>query len=158
ISRSHGSVSRLSTTSQPDPTGHPPWQSFGVASRPVATGKAGRAYRWSAIALALAILFTGGYTIFKVISGYTSHRDALAIFGRDVRREATAHHWRYEAVSANDEGLLLYLQKMHFIEPQRAVTEWNRGNLDALVASTEKAPSLIREVHSATLSQLKSSK
>jgi 4-amino-4-deoxy-L-arabinose transferase-like glycosyltransferase len=157
ISCSHGSVSRLPTTSQPDPTGHPPWQSFGVASRPVATGKAGRAYRWSAIALAFAILFTGGYTIFKVISGYTSHRDALAIFGRAVRREATAHHWRYEVVSTKDEGLLLYLQKMHFIEPNRVVAEWNNGNLDGLVASTEKAPALMRALRNAALSQLKSS-
>src|SRR4029077_2157842 len=117
ISCSHGSVSRLPTTSQPDPTG----------PRPVATENAGHTYRWSAIALVFAMFFTGGYTMWKVVTGYRSHRDALAIFGRAVRHEATAHHWRYEAVSANDEGLLLYLQKMHFIEPQRAVTEWNHG-------------------------------
>jgi 4-amino-4-deoxy-L-arabinose transferase-like glycosyltransferase len=146
---SHGSVSRLSTTSQPDPTAH----------RAVATENAAtRIYRWSAIALAFAILFTGGYTIFKVASGYRNRRDALAIFGQNVRREATAHHWRYEVVSAKDEGLLLYLQKTHFIEPDRAITEWNRGNLDALVVSTEKARSLMREVHDAAFSQLKSSK
>ena len=108
------------------------------------------------IALIFAILFTGGYTISKVISGYHDHRDALAIFGRDVRREAAAHHWRYEVVSAKDEGLLLYLQKTHFIEPDHAVAEWNRGNLDALVASREKAPGLMRELHDAGLSQLKS--
>src|SRR5437899_4615748 len=109
-----------------------------------------------AIALAFAILFTGGYTIFKVISGYRYHRDALAIFGRGVRREAAAHHWRYEVVSAKDEGLLLYLQKTHFIDPDHAVTEWNRGNLDALVASIEKAPGLMRDLRDAALSQWKS--
>jgi hypothetical protein len=158
VSCSHGSVSRLADGVEFDLTGHPPSQGFGVASRPVATEDAARTYRWSAIALAFAILFTGGYTMWKVATGYRSHRDALAIFGRDVRRQAAAHHWRYEAVSAKDEGLLLYLQKVHFIEPQRAVTEWNSGNLDALVASTEKAPGLMREVHDATVSQLKSSK
>jgi len=109
------------------------------------------------MALVLAIFFTAGYTISKVISGYHDNRDALAIFGRDVRREAGARHWRYEVVSAKDEGLLLYLQKMHFIEPDYAVAEWNRGNLDALVASTEKAPGLMRELHDAAFSQLKSS-
>jgi hypothetical protein len=102
-------------------------------------------------------LFTGGYTIFKVISGYRQHRDALAIFGRDVRRETAAHRWRYEVVSAKNEGLLLYLQKTHFIEPDHAVAKWNQGNLDALVASTEEASALMRELRGATFSQLKSS-
>jgi hypothetical protein len=108
------------------------------------------------IALALAIVFTGGYTVWKIVTGYRHDRDALAIFGRDVRREAQAHHWRYEVVSAKDEGLLLYLQKTHFIKPRRAVAEWNTGNLDALVASTEKAPGLMSQLRGATLSQLKS--
>jgi 4-amino-4-deoxy-L-arabinose transferase-like glycosyltransferase len=109
-----------------------------------------------AIVLAFAILFTGGYTISRVISGYRHHRDALAIFGRDVRREAAAHHWRYGVVSAKDEGLLLYLRKTRFIEPDHAVAEWNRGDIDALVASTEKTPGLMSQLQGATLSPLKS--
>jgi 4-amino-4-deoxy-L-arabinose transferase-like glycosyltransferase len=116
-----------------------------------------RVCQWSAVALLLSILSTSGYTISKVISGYRDHRDALVVFGRKVRDEAEAHHWRYEAVSAKDEALLLYLRKTHFIEPARAVTEWNRANLDALVASTEKSPALMRELQDAALSQLRSS-
>jgi 4-amino-4-deoxy-L-arabinose transferase-like glycosyltransferase len=107
-------------------------------------------------ALLFAIFFTGGYTTWKVVTGYRDHRDALAIFGRNVRREAEAHHWRYGVVSAKDEGLLLYLQKTDFIEPDRAVAEWNAGNLDALVASTEKAPAVMPQLRGATVSQLKS--
>jgi 4-amino-4-deoxy-L-arabinose transferase-like glycosyltransferase len=113
-------------------------------------------YQWSAVALLLSILFTGGYTISKVISGYRDHRDAFVVFGREVRREAELHHWRYEVVSAKDEALLLYLRKTHFIKPDRALAEWNRGNLDALVASAEKAPALMRELRDAALSQLES--
>jgi 4-amino-4-deoxy-L-arabinose transferase-like glycosyltransferase len=107
-------------------------------------------------ALIFAIAFTGGYTIFKIVSGYRDHRDALVVFGRNVRHEAEAHRWRYEVVSAKDEGLLLYLRKTRFIEPDRAVIEWNGGNLDALVASTEKAPALLSELRDASLSSLKS--
>jgi len=110
---------------------------------------------WLAVALMFAILFTGGYTISKVISGYRHHRDALATFGRDVRRDAKTHHWRYEAVSAKDESLLLYLQKTRFVEPAEAIAEWNRGNLDALVASTQKASGLMRDLRDAALSDLK---
>jgi 4-amino-4-deoxy-L-arabinose transferase-like glycosyltransferase len=109
-----------------------------------------------AIALVVALLFTGSYTIWKVVAGYRQHRDALVAFGNNVRREAEAHHWRYEIVCAKDEGLLLYLRKPHFTQPDAAITEWNNGNVDALVASTEKAPTLISQLRGATLSQLKS--
>ena len=103
-----------------------------------------------------AILFTGGYTGWKVITGYRDHRDALAVFGRNIRHEAEAHHWHYEVVSAKDEGLLLYLRKTDFVKPADAITEWNTGNLDALVASKEKAAVLMRDLQGAALSQLQS--
>jgi hypothetical protein len=139
-------VSRSSTSDEVVLTGH----------RPVATENATSVYRWAAAALVVSVLFTGGYTISKVISGYRHHRDALAIFGREARRQAAAHRWRYEVVSAKDEGLLLYLQKIHFIEPDHAVLEWNQGNLEALIVSTEKASGLMPQLAGAALSQLKS--
>ena len=37
-----------------------------------------------------------------------------------------------------------------------AITEWNAGNLDALVASKEKAAVLMRDLKGAALSQLQS--
>ena len=114
-----------------------------------------RIYRWSALALVLAILFTAGYTGWKVMTGYRDHRDALAVFGRNIRYEAEVRRWRYEVVSAKDEGLLLYLRKTRFIAPQLAVTEWNDGNLDALVASTEKAEMLMPKLRDAVLSEPK---
>ena len=116
---------------------------------------AGRAYLWIISALVFAILFTGGYTIFKIASGYRDRRDVLVVFGNNVCHEAEAHRWRYEVLVAKDEGLLLYLRKTHFIEPDRAIIEWNRGDLDALVASTEKAPALLGELRDASLSSLK---
>jgi 4-amino-4-deoxy-L-arabinose transferase-like glycosyltransferase len=115
-----------------------------------------RIYRWSAAALLVSILFTGGYSVAKVISGYRGHRDALVAFGRDVRKEAAAHHWRLEAIRGYDEGMLLYLERPHFITPERVVTEWNGAQLDALVVPTEEAPDLMRQLRDAALSQLQS--
>jgi hypothetical protein len=126
-----------------------------VLRRPVGTAR--RRYLWSAIALLLAIPFTGGYTGWKAITGYRDDRDALAVFGRNIQHEVQARQWRYEVVFAKDEGLLLYLRKTHFIEPQRAVTEWNNGNLDALVASREKATMLVPNLRGAVLSESKAS-
>ena len=147
---SHGSVSRSSASLNVDRTGHRL-----VATEDEETGTRSRIYRWSAVALLFSIVFAGGYTISKVVSGYRGHRDAFVLFGRDVRNETEAHHWRYEVVSAKDEGLLLYLRRTHFIEPNRAIAEWNNGNLDALVAPAEKAPILMSELHDAALSQLR---
>ena len=112
-----------------------------------------RVYHWSAIALAFAIFFTGGYTGWKIITSYRDHRDTLAVFGRNIRHEAEAHHWHYEVVSAKDEGLLLYLRKTDFVKPADAITEWNAGNLDALVASKEKAAALMSELKGDALAQ-----
>jgi 4-amino-4-deoxy-L-arabinose transferase-like glycosyltransferase len=109
--------------------------------------------RWSGIVLVFAILFTGGYTGWKIFTGYRDHRDALAVFGRKVREQAEARHWRYEMVSARDEGLLLYLRKIHFIEPQSAVNEWNNGRVDALVVSNEKAAMLMPRLPGAAISE-----
>jgi hypothetical protein len=154
---SHGSVSGLPTSVDSDSTGHPPSPGFGEAGRSVATQNAEtHAYRWSAIAVLVAILGTCGYTISKVTTGYIDHRDALAVFGRDIRHEAELHHWRYEVVSPLDEGMLLYLRKTRFIEPKDAVAEWNRGDLDALVASADKAAALMPGLQGALLSDLKS--
>ena len=119
--------------------------------RPV--GAARRPYLWTVAALIFAIVFTGAYTSWKVITGYRDHRDALAVFGRSVRHEAEAHHWRYEVVSAKDEGMLLYLRKTHFVEPADAVIEWNAGKLDALVASEQKTAVLMSELKGDTIAQ-----
>jgi 4-amino-4-deoxy-L-arabinose transferase-like glycosyltransferase len=144
---SHGAMGGSSRSIELDETAH----------RAVATRTAlARYYPWSIIALAFAILFTGGYTGWKVIAGYRNHRNALAVFGRNIRHEAEGHRWRYEVVSAKDEGLLLYLRKTHFVKPTDAITEWNTGNLDALVASKEKAAVLMRDLQGAALSQLRS--
>jgi 4-amino-4-deoxy-L-arabinose transferase-like glycosyltransferase len=118
--------------------------------------EARRPYRWIMAALAFAILVTGGYTGWKVTIGYRDQRNSLALFGRNIRREAEAQHWRYGVVSAKDEGLLLYLRKTHFIEPADAIAEWNAGNLDALVASDEKAAILMRDLKGAALAQSQS--
>src|SRR5213592_2747619 len=142
-----GSAGRSSRSIESDETAHRP-----LASRTALA----RVYRWSAIALAFAILFTGGYTGWKVITDYRDDRDALAVFGRNIRHEAEVHHWRYEVVSAKDEGLLLYLRKTDFVKPADAITEWNTGNLDALVASKEKAAVLIPDLKGAALVQLES--
>jgi hypothetical protein len=113
-------------------------------------------YRWSAAALFLSILFTGCYAAFKIVSGYRDHRDALVEFGRSVCNAAAQHHWRYEAIPGSDEGMLLYLQKTHFIQPERAIADWNRGTLDALVVPADQAVTYLGNLRNASLSPLQS--
>jgi 4-amino-4-deoxy-L-arabinose transferase-like glycosyltransferase len=109
-----------------------------------------RNLRWAAATLIIAILFSAGYAASRVVSGYRDHRDALSIFGRQVREEAAKNHWRYEAVGSTDEGLPLYLTRPHFLKPDVAVAEWNSGKIDALAVPANQAPQLMRELHDST--------
>ena len=103
--------------------------------------------RWIAATLAAAVLFTAGYAISRIVDGYRNHRDALSIFGRQVREEAAKNHWRYEAIGKSDEGMPLYLTRPHFLKPDLAVAKWNNGELDALAVPVDQAPQLMRDLH-----------
>ena len=106
-----------------------------------------RSLRWIAATLAVAVLFTGSYAISRIVDGYRNHRDALSIFGRQVREEAAKNHWRYEAIGRSDEGLPLYLTRPHFLKPDVAVAKWNNGEVDALAVPADQAPDLMRALH-----------
>ena len=115
-----------------------------------------RIWLWSAVALTSSILFATIYTGLKVMTGYRKHRDALVQFGRAVRAEAERHQWRYAVISTGDEGLLLYLRRLHFVKPATAVAEWNGGKINALVTTENSAPGLMGQLHDARFSELRS--
>ena len=118
-----------------------------------------RVLRWSAAALLFSIVFTGGYTAAKMLSDYRDHADHLEVFSRAVNEHAVAHHWRYEVISGGGggyEGMLLYLQKPRFLQPSKAVQEWNGGALDALVVPKDKISELMGELQNAAIAPLRS--
>ena len=121
-----------------------------------------RVYQLSAVALLLAFLFATGYTLWKVVPGYLYHRQALVTFSRAVRKEAALHHWRYEVVSSRDgtgtEGMLLYLQKLHFIPLARAVERWNNHQMEALVIPEDQLKSAMAALQQANIAPLQSLK
>src|SRR5262249_11468832 len=127
------------------------------SSRIKRTGE--RALRWSATALLFSILFTGSYVTGKVLSDYRDNANNLEVFSRAVNEQAVAHHWRYEVISGTGggyEGMLLYLQKPHFIKPDESVREWNGGALDALVVPKDKISELMRELQNVTIAPFRS--
>jgi 4-amino-4-deoxy-L-arabinose transferase-like glycosyltransferase len=105
-----------------------------------------RAVQWTGLALILAALFSVGYSASRIVSGYRDHRDALSIFGRTVREQAAAKHWRFEAVGSIEEGLPLYLTRPHFLKRDRAVAEWNAGRIDALAVPADEVPRFMNEL------------
>jgi len=58
--------------------------------------------RYCALALAMAVLFTCGDTVAKIIKQY--HHRGLAVFGRDVRQQAAAEGLHYEIVGRTASG------------------------------------------------------
>jgi hypothetical protein len=109
-----------------------------------------RNFRWLAATLIFAVLFSVGYSASRIVSGYREHREALSIFGRQVREEAARNHWRYEAVGSTDEGLPLYLTRPHFLKPEDAVAKWNSSQFDALAVPANQAPQFMRELRDST--------
>jgi hypothetical protein len=117
-----------------------------------------RIMQWSWFSMLFAAVFVSIYTVSKVATGYRYDRDSLVTFAHAVRREADAHHWRYEVISVRrgeDHGMLLYMQKSRFIGPDEAIAEWNRGAVDALVAPAEVGLHLVSELEHAALSHLR---
>jgi 4-amino-4-deoxy-L-arabinose transferase-like glycosyltransferase len=119
-----------------------------------------RVLQWSAAALLFSIVFTSGYTAAKVLSDYRDNANHLELFSHAVNEQAIAHHWRYEVISGgargSAEGMLLYLQKPHFIKPDEAVQEWNGEALDALVVPKNKISELMGELQNAAIAPLRS--
>jgi 4-amino-4-deoxy-L-arabinose transferase-like glycosyltransferase len=99
--------------------------------------------RSCAVSIILAVVFTTGYTARKIILAQREHRDAFAVFGRAVVKEAAAHGWRYGVVGGEDEGMLLYVRRTEFLEPDQAAAEWNAGRLEALVVPDDEIEELL---------------
>lgn len=118
-----------------------------------------RVLQWSAAALLFSIVFTGSYAAAKMLSDYRGDADHLEVFSRAVNEQVVAHHWRYEVISghgAGYEGMLLYLQKSHFVKPDEAVQKWNGGALDALVVPKDKVSELMRKLQNAAIAPFQS--
>jgi len=95
------------------------------------------------VAIILAVIFTSGSTARKIVLAGREHRDAFAVFGRAVVKEATARGWRYGVVGGEDEGMLLYVRRPEFLEPDEGAAEWNSGKLDALVVPDDEIDELL---------------
>jgi 4-amino-4-deoxy-L-arabinose transferase-like glycosyltransferase len=105
--------------------------------------------RCCASAIILAVVFTTGYTARKIVIASRDQRDAFAVFGRAVVKETTAHGWRYGVVGGEDEGMLLYVRRTEFLEPEEGAAAWNSGKLDALVVPDDEIEELLPRLQGA---------
>lgn len=99
--------------------------------------------RLCAAAIILSVVFTAGYTARKIVLASREKRDAFAVFGRAVVKDTIAHGWRYAVVGGEDEGMLLYVRRTEFLEPEQAIAAWNDGKLDALVVPDDEIDGLL---------------
>jgi len=101
--------------------------------------------RCCAVAIVLAAILASVYTVQKIVAAKREQRDAFAVFGRAVVKEAATHGWRYGVVGGEEEGMLLYVRRTEFLEPEEAAAEWNTRKLDALVVPDDEIDGLIRQ-------------
>jgi 4-amino-4-deoxy-L-arabinose transferase-like glycosyltransferase len=102
--------------------------------------------RCCALAIVLGAVFMSGYTARKISLANREQRNAFAVFGREVTKETAAHGWRYGVVGGEEEGMLLYVRRTEFLEPQRAAMEWNAGKFDALVLPDDEIDDLLPQL------------
>jgi 4-amino-4-deoxy-L-arabinose transferase-like glycosyltransferase len=105
-------------------------------------------------AIMLACVMTAGYAVNRIVVARREHRDAFAVFGRAVVKEAAEHNWRYAVVGGEDEGMALYVRRTEFLEPDQAALEWNAGKLDALVVPEEELAELLPRLPGAVPSKI----
>ncbi len=99
--------------------------------------------RVCAVAIILSVVFTTGYTARKIVLAGREQRQAFPMFGRAVLKEVSQHHWRYGVIGGEDEGMLLYVRRTAFLEPEQAIAGWNGGKLDALVVPDDELDELL---------------
>jgi 4-amino-4-deoxy-L-arabinose transferase-like glycosyltransferase len=116
----------------------------------------GRVTRWSAMAVAFAVVFCTGYAAIKTVDGFRQDRGALVRFGHVVRKEVDAHGWQYDVVGGEQEGLLLYLERSRFVRPDEVVEHWNAGIIDAVIAPEEERPRLLHDLEGSIPSRIRS--
>jgi 4-amino-4-deoxy-L-arabinose transferase-like glycosyltransferase len=116
----------------------------------------GRATIWTALALLLGGLGWAGYAVWKVDRAYRHDQGALVEFAKSVRAEAQAHDWRYEVMGGEQEGMLLYLQRSHFLKNDEVIAKWNAGEINAVVAPRRERAVLLRDLRGSVPSPLQS--
>ena len=115
-----------------------------------------RLRRCFVFAIIFACVFSGGYVTARVMNGYRTDRASLVEFGKQMRQEAAVRNWRYEIVAGRGGGILLYLHRTHFIEPERAIAEWNAGKIDVLIGPEDDAPKLMQRLKGISRAHLQS--
>jgi 4-amino-4-deoxy-L-arabinose transferase-like glycosyltransferase len=114
--------------------------------------------RLCVVAIILAGILASGYAVRKIVIAHREHQDAFAVFGRAVVKEAAGHGWRYRVVGGEDEGMLLYVRKTEFIEPDQAAAEWNAAQINALVVPDDEIEELVPRLQGAAPKRLLTSK
>jgi 4-amino-4-deoxy-L-arabinose transferase-like glycosyltransferase len=118
-----------------------------------------RVARWAAITFLGAMIFTTGYSVLKIVSSKRNHFDSLVTFCSYIEKQARAHGWHYEIVgtrhSPGTDGMLLYLQRLHFLSPEDSIARWNAGEIDTLVVPSRLVPDLLESLNHASLDSFK---
>ncbi len=90
---------------------------------------------FAAGAFAFALIFSGGYSAFKVVSAFRDDHGALARFGNKASALVGEDRGRAAVVNGRDEGLVMYFGLPRFTPLDRATDLWRAGDLDWLVIS-----------------------
>lgn len=97
-------------------------------------------------ALAIGIVASGGYSIYRVVAGYSKDDGWLADFGRDVREYAIDNGLQLGVVKGAPEGTLLYARKPDFLGSSDSVEALRNGEVDLLLMTGDRLEKIGDEI------------
>ena len=99
--------------------------------------------------IGLGVLASGSYAGYRWWESIRDHDDALTAFSARVRTIAKSN--RIAVVSGKDEGMLLYLDVLHFSRWEDAEELWKKGAVDAVVAPVRYAQDAATDLPGSTI-------
>ncbi|HEY5751831.1 MAG TPA: glycosyltransferase family 39 protein [Chthoniobacterales bacterium] len=83
------------------------------------------------------LLIFASYAVADVMVGYRQRQDALVKFGQQVREIVAARQWSYTVAEGRDEGMLLYLDQLRFLNAKDVAEKLKTGEINVAVVDTK---------------------
>ncbi len=97
-------------------------------------------------ALAISIITAGGYSIYRVIDGYSKDDGWLVNFGRAARNYARENDLRYAVVKGAPEGTLLYARMPDYLDSDDSAEALHSGKVDLLLMMRKELEKIEKEI------------
>jgi hypothetical protein len=104
-----------------------------AARLPPSAWPAPRQDRWALALVSIAMVFTTGYTAIGIGRSVNGHYDSVKRFVLRARALAEREGFSIEVVEPGDEGVLLYAERLTYLDHDTFLAKWENREVDAAI-------------------------